>query len=80
MNVKKIETVSALFDELVVSYLSLEGEYELAALRIAELQEELAMYKKVKKPPVGEDTRLKDRVKLGVSPSTEVSELEVSDE
>lgn len=29
----------------------------------------------VKKAPVGEDLRPKDRVKLGVSPSTEVSEL-----
>lgn len=29
-----------------------------------------------KNVPVGEDLRPKDRVKLGVSPSTEVSELE----
>lgn len=27
--------------------------------------------------PVGEDTRPKDRVKLGVSPSTKVTEMEV---
>lgn len=35
-------------------------------------------YEKIfgKKLPVGEDTRPKDRVKLGVSPSTDVTELE----
>ncbi len=27
--------------------------------------------------PLGEDTRPKDRVKLGVSPSTEVTEMEI---